>query len=227
MATSFRPLSRRWTRLSARRRPAGDGHPRRVRLDPARRHGARQGRRPHRAELKRRTGSEVAGSSRHRSSRARSSPSTIAPARFWRWSAATISTAASSTAPSRPFASSGRRSSRSSTPRPSIAATRRRRSCSMRQSAIRPARQPPYAPLNYDRQFEGPISLRRAIEQSRNIPAVRLMDRSAETGRRLRTALRVRVDVPAYLSTALGAGEATLSRSRARLLGVPRTRACA
>ena len=38
------------------------------------------------------------------------------------------------------------------------------------------AGQPPYAPQNYDRKFEGPITLRRALEQSRNVPAVRLME---------------------------------------------------
>src|SRR5687767_7501914 len=35
--------------------------------------------------------------------------------------------------------------------------------------------QPPYSPMNYDRQFEGPVTLRRALEQSRNIPAVKAM----------------------------------------------------
>ena len=37
------------------------------------------------------------------------------------------------------------------------------------------AGQPPYQPLNYDRKFEGPVTLRRALEQSRNIPAVKAM----------------------------------------------------
>ena len=35
--------------------------------------------------------------------------------------------------------------------------------------------QPPYAPPNYDLQFEGPITLRRALEDSRNVPAVKMM----------------------------------------------------
>ena len=34
------------------------------------------------------------------------------------------------------------------------------------------AGQPPYAPRNYDGQFEGPLTLRTALEHSRNIPAV-------------------------------------------------------
>ena len=35
--------------------------------------------------------------------------------------------------------------------------------------------QPPYEPLNYDRKFEGPVTLRHALEDSRNIPAVKAM----------------------------------------------------
>ena len=33
-----------------------------------------------------------------------------------------------------------------------------------------------YSPQNYDHKFEGPITLRRALEDSRNIPAVKTMD---------------------------------------------------
>ena len=71
--------------------------------------------------------------------------------------------------------------------------------------------QPPYEPMNYDRIFEGPITLRRALEQSRNIPAVRAMlevgpqqvvDYAARFG--------LRGNFQPYLSLALGAGEATL-----------------
>ena len=71
--------------------------------------------------------------------------------------------------------------------------------------------QPAYSPLNYDRKFEGPVTLRRALEQSRNIPAVKAM---AEIGPRqvLRYAERFgfRTNYPPYLSLALGAAEATL-----------------
>ena len=71
--------------------------------------------------------------------------------------------------------------------------------------------QPPYAPMNYDRQFEGPITLRRALEQSRNIPAVRLMD---ELGPKqvIMFARRLGLEspIPPYLPIALGAAEATL-----------------
>jgi len=71
--------------------------------------------------------------------------------------------------------------------------------------------QPLYSPLNYDRKFEGPVTLRRALEQSRNIPAVKAM---VETGPENVVALAVRFGLqrpPVYLSTALGAAEATLT----------------
>ena len=73
------------------------------------------------------------------------------------------------------------------------------------------AGQPPYAPLNYDRQFEGPITLRHALEQSRNIPAVRVMEQLSPRqvilyARRL----GLESPIPPYLPVALGAAEATL-----------------
>lgn len=34
---------------------------------------------------------------------------------------------------------------------------------------------PPYSPINYDGQFKGPVSLRSALAQSRNIPAVKVL----------------------------------------------------
>jgi penicillin-binding protein 1A len=73
------------------------------------------------------------------------------------------------------------------------------------------AGQPAYSPLNYDRKFEGPITLRHALEQSRNVPAVRVMDQLGPKqvigyARRL----GLQSPLPPYLSVALGAGEATL-----------------
>ena len=70
---------------------------------------------------------------------------------------------------------------------------------------------PAYAPLNYDRQFEGPISLRRALEQSRNVPTVRLMNALGPT-QVIQYAKKLGIvsTIPPYLSSALGAGEATL-----------------
>ena len=71
--------------------------------------------------------------------------------------------------------------------------------------------QPPYAPLNYDRKFEGPVTLRRALEDSRNIPAVKAL---AELGPQTVIDYAVRFGFPAnlppYLSLALGAAESTL-----------------
>jgi penicillin-binding protein 1A len=73
------------------------------------------------------------------------------------------------------------------------------------------AGQPPYSPMNYDRQFEGPITLRHALEQSRNVPAVRVME---QLGPRqvILYARRLGFEspIPPYLPVALGAAEATL-----------------
>jgi penicillin-binding protein 1A len=71
--------------------------------------------------------------------------------------------------------------------------------------------QPAYTPGNYDGKFVGPVTLRRALEDSRNIPAVRLMEM---LGPRQVVAYAKRFgfpeDFPPFLSTALGAAEATL-----------------
>jgi penicillin-binding protein 1A len=71
--------------------------------------------------------------------------------------------------------------------------------------------QPPYEPLNYDRTFEGPVTLRRALEQSRNIPAVKAM---AEIGPHEVVSYAqhfgLRGNFPPFLSLALGAAESTL-----------------
>ena len=71
--------------------------------------------------------------------------------------------------------------------------------------------QPPYSPRNYDLKYEGPVTLRRALEQSRNVPAVKAM---AEIGPGQVTSYAKRFgfhrDYPPYLSIALGAVEGTL-----------------
>jgi penicillin-binding protein 1A len=71
--------------------------------------------------------------------------------------------------------------------------------------------QPPYEPMNYDRQFEGTVTLRRALEQSRNIPAVKAM---LEVGPQQVVSYAARFgfpgNLPPYLSLALGSAEATL-----------------
>jgi penicillin-binding protein 1A len=73
------------------------------------------------------------------------------------------------------------------------------------------AGQPAYTPLNYDRTFEGPITLRRALEQSRNVPTVRVMDQLGPK-QVIAYARRLGLEspLPPYLAVALGAAEATL-----------------
>ena len=68
-----------------------------------------------------------------------------------------------------------------------------------------------YSPANYDHKFEGSITLRHAIEESRNIPAIKLMDTLGPQNV-LNYAKRFgfEEDFPPYLPIALGAGDATL-----------------
>jgi penicillin-binding protein 1A len=74
------------------------------------------------------------------------------------------------------------------------------------------ANQPPYSPQNYDHQFEGPVTLRHALEQSRNIPAVKVMDQlgPAQVIAYARK-LGLTSPIPPYLPVALGAAEASLT----------------
>ena len=68
-----------------------------------------------------------------------------------------------------------------------------------------------YSPQNYDHKFEGSITLRWALEESRNIPAIKMMD---TLGPKNVLAYAKRFgfeeDFPPYLPIALGAGDATL-----------------
>ena len=73
------------------------------------------------------------------------------------------------------------------------------------------AGQPPYSPRDYDGKYEGAITLRRALEQSRNVPAVRTMDQIGpkhvvEYARKF----GFQGPMEPYLSLALGAAEASL-----------------
>jgi penicillin-binding protein 1A len=68
-----------------------------------------------------------------------------------------------------------------------------------------------YAPHNYDDRFEGRITLRRALADSRNVPAVKLLDHVGiqnviETARRC----GITSPLPPYLPLALGAADLTL-----------------
>ena len=68
-----------------------------------------------------------------------------------------------------------------------------------------------WAPQNYDHTFMGPITLRYALEESRNIPAIKMME---DVGPPSVLAYAKRFgfgeDFPPYLPIALGAGDATL-----------------
>jgi penicillin-binding protein 1A len=67
-----------------------------------------------------------------------------------------------------------------------------------------------YSPHNYDDRFEGTITLRRALAQSRNIPALKLAERIG-----IRTVIDyahrfgITANIPAYLPVALGSAEIT------------------
>ena len=73
------------------------------------------------------------------------------------------------------------------------------------------AGQPPYSPRNYDGQFEGELTLRTALERSRNIPAVTVMEMLGPA-QVVPYAARFGLpgSLPPFLSSALGAGESTL-----------------
>jgi penicillin-binding protein 1A len=68
-----------------------------------------------------------------------------------------------------------------------------------------------YTPHNYDHKFEGAITLRRALEDSRNIPAIKMMDTLGPKNV-LATAKKFgfEEEFPPYLPIALGAGDGTL-----------------
>jgi penicillin-binding protein 1A len=72
--------------------------------------------------------------------------------------------------------------------------------------------QPLYSPQNYDHKFEGPVTLRHALEDSRNVPAVRVMDQlGAKQVIAYARKMGLTSPLPPYLPVALGAAEATLS----------------
>ena len=68
-----------------------------------------------------------------------------------------------------------------------------------------------YEPTNYDDTYEGEITLRRALEKSRNVPAVWMMDQlGPETVVEFAQRLGFSSPLPPFLSIALGSAEATL-----------------
>jgi penicillin-binding protein 1A len=71
--------------------------------------------------------------------------------------------------------------------------------------------QPPYTPQNYDGKYEGGVTLRHALEQSRNVPAVKMME-SLTANQVIAYARRfgLQSKLEPYLSLALGAADMTL-----------------
>ncbi len=68
----------------------------------------------------------------------------------------------------------------------------------------------PYSPHNYDDKFEGTITLRRALAQSRNIPALKLADHiGIKTVIDYTHRFGITANIPAYLPVALGSAEIT------------------
>jgi penicillin-binding protein 1A len=68
----------------------------------------------------------------------------------------------------------------------------------------------PYEPHNYDEKFEGTITLRRALAQSRNIPALKLADSiGIKTVIDYAHRFGITSNIPPYLPVALGAVEIT------------------
>ena len=68
-----------------------------------------------------------------------------------------------------------------------------------------------YSPHNYDEKFEGRITLRRALADSRNVPAVRLLDRiGIQNVIAMARKCGISSPLPPYLPLALGAADLTL-----------------
>ncbi|MGB7750950.1 MAG: PBP1A family penicillin-binding protein [Candidatus Acidiferrales bacterium] len=68
-----------------------------------------------------------------------------------------------------------------------------------------------YSPRNYDEKFEGRITLRRALADSRNVPAVRLLDHvGVQNVIELARKFGITSPLPPYLPLALGAADLTL-----------------
>jgi len=80
----------------------------------------------------------------------------------------------------------------------------------------------PYSPRNFDRRFEGNITLRHAMAESRNVPAVKLAQRVgvptvADYARRF----GITSPIPQFLPTALGAADLTLYEQTAAFTVFP------
>jgi penicillin-binding protein 1A len=80
----------------------------------------------------------------------------------------------------------------------------------------------PYTPHNYDGRYEGNITLRRALEQSRNLPALKLAEQVG-IARVIEYTHRFGVtsNIPPYLPIALGSAEITLLEHTASFTTFP------
>jgi penicillin-binding protein 1A len=80
----------------------------------------------------------------------------------------------------------------------------------------------PYTPHNYDGKFEGNITLRRAFAQSRNIPALKLIQRvGVQKVIEFARKFGVTSELPPVLPLALGAAEVTLMEQTAAFSSFP------
>jgi penicillin-binding protein 1A len=69
----------------------------------------------------------------------------------------------------------------------------------------------PYSPHNYDEKYQGTITLRRALAQSRNIPALKLADQlGIKTVIEYAHRFGITSNLPPYLPVALGSAEITV-----------------
>ena len=69
----------------------------------------------------------------------------------------------------------------------------------------------PYTPHNYDEKYEGIITLRRALSQSRNIPALKLANKvGIKSVIEYAARFGITAKIPPYLPVALGAAEISL-----------------
>jgi penicillin-binding protein 1A len=69
----------------------------------------------------------------------------------------------------------------------------------------------PWSPTNYDKEFKGMMTLTQALEESRNIPAVRISEAvGRDAVRKVATDFGISTDLAAGPALALGASEATL-----------------
>jgi len=79
-----------------------------------------------------------------------------------------------------------------------------------------------WSPQNYDHSFWGTIPLRRALEQSRNIPAIKTLHAvGLENGREYARRLGLSNELPPFLPIAIGAGEQTLIEMTAAFATFP------